>query len=60
MITIFKNRKDIPGDMEYVELNDLFFNQNTVSFIDKQADKMAQSLSVNIRFTPDSMKLHWI
>ena len=38
MITIFKNRKDIPGDMEYVELNDLFFNQNTVSFIDKQAE----------------------
>ena len=25
--------------MEYVELNDLFFNQNTVSFIDKQAEK---------------------
>jgi hypothetical protein len=31
MVTIFKDEKDIPGDMEYVELNDLFFNQNTVS-----------------------------
>lgn len=28
MITIFKNKRDIPGDMDYVELNDLFFNQN--------------------------------
>ena len=27
MVTIFKDEKDIPGDMEYVELNDLFFNQ---------------------------------
>ena len=39
MITIFKDKQDIPGDMEYVELNDLFFNQHTVSFIDKQAEK---------------------
>ncbi len=44
MITIFKNRKDIPGDMEYVELNDLFFNQNTVSFIDKQAEKIIEMI----------------
>ncbi len=44
MITIFKNRKDIPGDMEYVELNDLFFNQNTVSFIDKRAEKIIEMI----------------
>lgn len=44
MITIFKNRKDIPGDMEYVELNDLFFYQNTVSFIDKQAEKIIEMI----------------
>lgn len=44
MITIFKNRKDIPGDTEYVELNDLFFNQNTVSFIDKQAEKIIEMI----------------
>ena len=24
MITIFKNRKDIPQDKEYIELNDIF------------------------------------
>ena len=29
MITIFKSKKDIPQSMEYIELNDLFFNQNT-------------------------------
>lgn len=40
MITIFKNKKDIPQDMEYVELNDLFFNQNTVARIDGQAEKI--------------------
>ena len=44
MITIFKDKKDIPGDMEYVELNDLFFNQNTVSFIDKQAEKIIEMI----------------
>lgn len=44
MITIFKDKKDIPGDMEYVELNDLFFNQNTVSFIDKQAEEIIDIL----------------
>lgn len=31
MITIFKDKKDIPNDMEYIELNDVFFNQNTAS-----------------------------
>ena len=44
MITIFKDKKDIPGDLEYVEWNDLFFNQNTVSFIDKQAEKIIEIL----------------
>lgn len=34
MITILKNKKDIPSDKDYVELNDVFFNQNTVSKID--------------------------
>ena len=34
MITIFKGKKDIPSDKEYVELNDVFFNQKTVSRID--------------------------
>lgn len=37
MITIYKNKKDIPKDMEYVELNDVFFNQNTALRLDGQA-----------------------
>lgn len=44
MITIFKSRQDIPQDMEYIELNDLFFNQNTVSSIDDQAEKIVERI----------------
>lgn len=42
MITIFRDKQDIPQDMEYVELNDLFFNQNTVSMIDERAEKIVE------------------
>lgn len=42
MITIFKDKKDIPHNMDYVELNDLFFNQNTVSRIDERAEKIIE------------------
>lgn len=42
MITIFKNRKDIPQDMEYVELNDIYFNQNTSARLDEKAEKIIQ------------------
>ena len=44
MITIFKNKYDIPKDMEYVELNDLFFNQNTVLLIDERAEKIIETI----------------
>ena len=44
MITIFKNRQDIPQTMEYIELNDLFFNQNTVSLIDNRAEKIIATI----------------
>jgi hypothetical protein len=37
MITIFKNKSDIPQDMEYIELNDIYFNQNTASVLDEKA-----------------------
>lgn len=37
MITIFKDKKDIPSNMEYIELNDVFFNQNTVSKLDRKS-----------------------
>lgn len=44
MITIFKDKQDIPQNMEYIELNELFFVQNTVSVIDKQAEKIIESI----------------
>lgn len=42
MITIFKNKDDIPQDMEYVELNDIYFNQNTATKIDEKAEKIIE------------------
>ena len=34
MIIIYKHKKDMPQELEYVELNDVFFNQNTVGRLD--------------------------
>ena len=44
MITIFKDKQDITQNMEYVELNDLFFNQNTVSLIDERAEEIIETI----------------
>ena len=44
MITIFKNKKDIPNDMDYIELNDVFFNQNTVSKLDNRANAIVETI----------------
>lgn len=44
MITIFKNKKDIPHTMEYVELNDIFFNKQTVLKLDEQAKKIIEQI----------------
>lgn len=44
MITIFKNKQDIAQNMEYIEINDLFFNQNTVSLIDERAEKIIETI----------------
>ena len=44
MITIFKNKLDIPNNMEYIELNDLFFNQNTTALIDRRAEKFIETI----------------
>ena len=40
MITIYKNKKDIPQDMEYIELNDVYFNQKTASILDERAERL--------------------
>lgn len=44
MITIYKNKKNIPQNMEYVELNDLFFNQNTVVKLDERAQGIIKQI----------------
>jgi hypothetical protein len=44
MITIFKNKSDIPQDMEYVELNDVYFNQNTASMLDEKAKTIIDTI----------------
>lgn len=40
MITIYKNKNDIPQNMDYIELNDVYFNQNTASVLDERAKKI--------------------
>ena len=47
MITIFKDKKDIPSDKEYVELNDVFFNQKTVSRIDDKASVIVEKIDAS-------------
>ena len=44
MITIFKNKKDIPQDKEYVELNDVYFNQNTAMRLDERANEIIEKM----------------
>lgn len=47
MITIFKDKKDILSDKEYVELNDVFFNQKTVSRIDDKASAIVEKIDAS-------------
>ena len=42
MSIIYKHKKDMPQELEYVELNDVFFNQNTVSRLDDRAKKIVE------------------
>ena len=44
MLTIYKNKKDIPSDKEYVELNDLYFNMNTSSLLDERAKSIIEAI----------------
>ena len=44
MITIYKDRKDIPQGKDYVELNDVFFNKNTALLLDSRAKKIIQEI----------------
>ncbi len=44
MITIYKYKDDIPQNMEYVELNDVFFNQNTAVKLDARARELIERI----------------
>lgn len=44
MITIYKNKEDIPRNMEYIELNDVFFNQNTAAILDERAEIIIEKI----------------
>lgn len=44
MITIYKNRNDIPAEMEYIELNDIFFNRNTAAGLDERAERIVEQI----------------
>ena len=43
----FKNKKDIPDDMHYVELKDVYFNQNTVSVLDDRAGAIVEKIDAS-------------
>lgn len=42
MIKIYKEKNKIPCSIDYIELNDIFFNQNTASKIDNNANKIIE------------------
>ena len=44
MITIYKNKNDIPHYMEYIELNDILFNQNTALKLDDYGQKIIEQI----------------
>jgi len=44
VITIYKDKNDISDDMEYVELNDIFFNQKTILKLDNYAKEIIEKV----------------
>lgn len=42
MIKIYKEINKLPCSVDYIELNDIFFNQNTASKIDNNANKIIE------------------
>ena len=44
MITVYKNKADIPKDAGLVELNDLFFNQNIIERLDMRAEGIVREI----------------
>lgn len=44
VIIIYKNKNDIPEDIEYVELNEIFFNQKTVMKLDDRTKEIIEKV----------------
>lgn len=44
MITIYKNKEEIPQDSKVIEMNDAFFNQKTSRVIDDRANEIIQKI----------------
>lgn len=44
MLTVYKNKADIPQGKDYIELNDLFFNQNTAVKLDENAKRIIEKI----------------
>ena len=44
MIRIYRERKDIPSNMEYVQLNDIYFNEITCDLLDERAAEIIRKI----------------
>jgi len=44
MITVYKDKADIPKSVELIELNDLFFNQNIIDRLDMRAEGIIKGI----------------
>lgn len=44
MISIYRNKKDFPENFEYVQLNDVYFNEVTFDLLDERAKKIVEEI----------------
>jgi hypothetical protein len=47
MITIFKKKEDIPKELDYIEWNDIFFNQYTAARVDERASAIIEEIDAS-------------
>ena len=44
MINIYRNQKDFPENLEYVQLNDVYFNEVTFDLLDERAKEIVEKI----------------
>lgn len=44
MIRVYRNKKDIPDSLEYIQLNDIYFNENTCDLLDEKAVEIIKQI----------------